>query len=196
MARTIRRYAAALLLVLATASHASAQGKIRIAIWEFENHADTGFSFFSQMAPAVRNQIDTEFSENPQLSAKFSVIERDKLNLVLKEQGLSQTGAVDAKTAAKVGQLLGVKYIVTGGVDKFKIDNTGGGVARLGIGGNLVQADATVSMRFVDTTTAERAGSIELLWSAAQGSRRIEGKSWQRSLPVCTRYIEAPIIRK
>jgi curli biogenesis system outer membrane secretion channel CsgG len=180
MARTIRRYTVALLLLLASASHASAQGKIRIAIWEFENHADTGFAFFSTMAPNVRNQIDTEFSENPQLSAKFSVIERDKLNLVLKEQGLSQTGAVDAKTAAKVGQLLGVKYIVMGGVDKFKIDNTGGGIARLGIGGNLVQADATVSMRFVDTTTAERVLAISADAEVKKGGGIVNGNSLSR----------------
>ncbi len=80
-------------------SSSFAPGQVKIAIWEFEsNHADTGTIVFLQTlasAHTTRNQIDTEFSENPLLSSKFSVIERDKLALVLKEQGLAQTGAVD-----------------------------------------------------------------------------------------------------
>jgi curli biogenesis system outer membrane secretion channel CsgG len=180
MPTTVRRLAAALGVLLATATTASAQGKIRIAIWEFQNNAGTNFTFAQQMAPAVRNQIDTEFSQNAQLAAKFSIIERDKLDLVLKEQGLAQTGAVDAKTAAKVGQLLGVKYIVTGGVDKFKIDNTGGGIAKFGVGGNLVQADATVSLRFVDTTTAERVISISADAEVKKGGGIFKGNSLSR----------------
>ena len=169
---------ALLALSLALPSSSFAQGKIKIAIWDFENHADTGLSFFSNMAPATRNQIDTEFSENPLLSSKFSVIERDKLALVLKEQGLAQTGAVDPATAAKVGKILGVKYIVMGGVDKFKIDNTSGGLARLGgLGGNVVQADATVSIRFVDTTTAERVLALSADGEVKKGGGFIGGNS-------------------
>ena len=52
----------------------------------------------NDLGPAARNQIDTEFSENNMLSSKFSVIERDKLNVVLKEQGLAMAGAVDPTT--------------------------------------------------------------------------------------------------
>ena len=174
----MKRTLVALALSLAIPASSFAQGKIKIAIWDFENHADTGLSFFSNMAPATRNQIDTEFSENPLLSSKFSVIERDKLALVLKEQGLAQTGAVDPATAAKVGKILGVKYIVMGGVDKFKIDNTSGGIARLGgLGGNVVQADATVSIRFVDTTTAERVLSLSADGEVKKGGGFVGGNS-------------------
>ena len=66
------------------------------------------------LGPAVRNQIDTAFSENDELSRMFSVIEREKLDLVMKEQGLGAAGALDPQSAAKVGRILGVKYIVTG----------------------------------------------------------------------------------
>jgi len=88
-----------LALLLALPSKSFAQGKIRVAVWEFENHAATQW-YSNQLGPAARNQIDTEFSENQLLSSKFSVVERDKLNLVLKEQGLATTGAVDPATAA------------------------------------------------------------------------------------------------
>lgn len=75
----------------------------------------------------------------------------------MKEQGLAASGAVSPQTAAKVGSLLGVKYIVVGGIDRFAINNTKAGSG--GIGGNLQQA-ATVNLRFIDTTTGERAESL------------------------------------
>ena len=177
MTRMFRHIAAALVLLLAVSSQSFAQGKVRIAIWEFENHSDTGWWYYNNLGPAARNQIDNEFSENPLLASKFSVIERDKLNLVLKEQGLAQTGAVDPATAAKVGKLLGVKYIVMGGIDKFKIDNTGGGIARLGISAHVVQADATISLRFIDATTAERVLSVSADGQVKKGGGAFSGTS-------------------
>jgi curli biogenesis system outer membrane secretion channel CsgG len=168
--RTKLLVSSVLALLLALPSHALAQAKIKVAIWEFENHAETHWWFFKDMGPAARNQIDTEFSENKMLSDKFSVVERDKLNLVLKEQGLATSGAVDPTSAAKVGKILGVKYIILGGIDKFNIDNTRGAIGKLGVGGNLRQANATINMRFIDSTTAERVISI-----AADGESRKGG---------------------
>ena len=89
MRKTVRCLAATVALVLALPVAGFAQGKIKIAIWEFENHADS-YWYSSKLGPAARDQIDTEFSENNQLSSKFSVIERDKLNLVMKEQEIGR----------------------------------------------------------------------------------------------------------
>lgn len=171
--------AAAVALLLAAAVPASAQGKIKIAIWEFENHAD-GYWYSSKLGPAARDQIDTEFSENHELSSKFSVVERDKLNLVLKEQNLGSSGAVDPASAAKVGKILGVKYIIIGGVDKFKIDNTKGGIGAFGVGGNLLQADATINLRVIDTTTAERIVSVSADGEVKKGGGFLKGSSLSR----------------
>jgi curli biogenesis system outer membrane secretion channel CsgG len=77
---------------------------------------------------------------------------------------------VDPTSAAKVGKILGVKYIILGGIDKFNIDNTRGAIGKLGVGGNLRQANATINMRFIDSTTAERVISI-----AADGESRKGG---------------------
>jgi hypothetical protein len=97
---------------------------------------------------------------------------------VLKEQGLASTGAVDPSTAAKVGKLLGVKYIILGGIDKFSINNTKGGIG--GIGGNLVQSDVTISMRFIDTTTAERVISLSVDGQVKKGGGFFKGASLSR----------------
>jgi len=150
----------ACVFVLALASQSFAQGKIKVAIWEFDNNAAHTYWYWDKMGPAARNIIDTAFSENKLLSNKFSVVERNKLSLVLKEQGLGQSGAVDPATAAKVGKILGVKYIILGGIDKFNIENTRAGLGRLGVGGNLRQSNATINLRVIDSTTAERVISI------------------------------------
>src|SRR5207244_162223 len=180
MKKTVQCLAATVALVLALPVPGFAQAKIKIAIWEFENHAETHWWFFNDMGPAARNQIDTEFSENKLLSSKFSVVERDKLNLVLKEQGLATSGAVDPASAAKVGKILGVKYILIGGVDKFKIDNTKGGIGAFGVGGNLLQASATINLRVIDTTTAERIVSLSSDGEVKKGGGFLKGNSLSR----------------
>ena len=165
-------------LVLTAALQAHAQAKIKIAIWEFENHAENHWAFWNDLGPAARNQIDTEFSENPALSAKFSVIEREKLALVMKEQNLGAAGALDPQSAARVGRILGIKYILTGGIDKFAINNTKAGFG--GIGGNLRQASATINMRLIDTTTAERLLSLSETAEVKKGVAQVLGAGASR----------------
>jgi curli biogenesis system outer membrane secretion channel CsgG len=167
-------------LLLATAGAARAQGKIRIAIWEVENHAESSWWFHSDMGPAARNTIDSEFSENKILSDKFSIVERDKLNLVMKEQGLSQAGALDPQTAAKVGKILGVKYILVGGIDKFNIQTTKAAVGAFGVGGSLAQAQASINIRLIDTTTAERVLSLQGDAEVKKGGGFFKGTSMSR----------------
>ena len=45
---------------------------------------------------------------------KFDLVEREKLNLVLKEQKLNNSDDFDPSTAAEIGALLGAQYIITG----------------------------------------------------------------------------------
>jgi len=179
--RKVARYVglcSAFVLVLATQSFA--QARIKIAIWEFDNNAAHTYWYWDRLGPAARNLIDTAFSENKLLSNKFSVIERDKLNLVLKEQHLGQSGAVDPATAARVGKILGVKYIILGGIDKFNVDNTKAGLGRLGVGGNLMQSNATVSLRIVDSTTAERVISISGDGQVKKGGGFVKDASYSK----------------
>jgi Curli production assembly/transport component CsgG/Flagellar assembly protein T, C-terminal domain len=108
----------------------------------------------------------------------FRVIEREKLGLVLKEQGLGRGGAVDPQTAARIGKILGVKYVVTGAIDKFSINTTRGGIG--GVGGNMTTADAAINLRFVDTTTAERVISISAAGQVKKGGGFVRGANLSR----------------
>jgi curli biogenesis system outer membrane secretion channel CsgG len=87
-------------------------------------------------AKANRNSYTTSRVVDPKLDkAITSVLEgtlvkiggveiysREDLEKVIKEQKLEQSGLFDEKTLAKVGQLTGVKYIVTGSIDAVTQD--------------------------------------------------------------------------
>lgn len=170
--------AAVVLAAMSMASSVAGQEKIRIALWDFENNAEQRWWFHSEMGDAARNQIDNAFSEDPELSRRFTVVERERLDMVMKEQGLASAGALDAQTAAKVGQILGLRYIVTGGIDKFAINTTRGGFG--GIGGSSTNAEATISLRFIDATTAERVVSVSADGNVRKGGGFIGGASLSR----------------
>jgi curli biogenesis system outer membrane secretion channel CsgG len=177
----VRLLALSIPLALLAPRAALAEPRIKIAIWDFENHAERSWWFYDDLGPAVRNQIDTAFSENDSLSKMFSVIEREKLDMVLKEQGLGQSGAVDPQSAAKIGRILGVKYIVTGAIDRFSINKTSGGLARYGgIGGNMVSAEALINVRFIDTTTAERVVALSAEGGVKKGGGFFKGAHLSR----------------
>lgn len=48
-------------------------------------------------------------------SPSWTVVERDRLEDLLKEQDLGRSGRVDAATAARAGRLLGARFVVVGG---------------------------------------------------------------------------------
>lgn len=178
MAKRLRLTGYLTLLAVLLPLQLQAQGKIRVAIWDFENHSEQHWWFSGDLGPAARNQIDTAFAENAALSSKFSVIEREKLDMVLKEQGLATSGALDQQTAAKVGKVLGIKYIITGGIDKFAINTTKGGFG--GIGGSYTKAEATINMRLIDTTTAERVVAVSADGDVKKGGGFAKGASLSR----------------
>lgn len=178
MSKLSRSTGVLLLAALLLPATLRSQPKIRVAIWDFENHAERRWWFYDDLGPAARNHIDTAFSESGSLSSRFSVIEREKLELVLKEQGLSTSGALDQQTAAKVGQVLGVKYIVTGGIDKFAINTTRGGFG--GIGGKYTEAEAAINLRLIDTSTGERVIAVSADGDAKKGGGFIKGARLSR----------------
>jgi curli biogenesis system outer membrane secretion channel CsgG len=96
----------------------------------------------------------------------FRVIERSKLDAILKEQNFSNSQRADpsAKTMAQIGKVLGVKYLIVGTITKFGTESSsksvgGGAVAgRFGLGsvGKAEgKANVGLSARVLDVTSGE-----------------------------------------
>ena len=93
----------------------------------------------------------------------FRVIERKKLDTVLAEQDFSNSDRADPSAAklAKLGTVLGVRYIIAGSITKFGGEEKnygGGGLIKGKLGGlGLKKAKTEVSLtaRMIDATTGE-----------------------------------------
>jgi curli biogenesis system outer membrane secretion channel CsgG len=84
---------------------------------------------------------------------KFKVIERSELQKVMNEQEMGQSGLVSAETAAKIGKLLGLQYIITGSVTEFGVQE--GGASAFGVGINTSTVSSALDVRVIDVSTAE-----------------------------------------
>jgi len=107
-----------LLFSLAIPFHAfAASGKTRLAVIDFEQKGLQEFKG-RQIGEIVAEWLTTSLVR----TGRFEVVERAQLQKILKEQQLGMTGMLSPETAAKVGEVLGVKVIVTGSV--IQIGNT------------------------------------------------------------------------
>lgn len=64
---------------------------------------------------AVSELMLHQFAKEP----RFTVVERSALRMILEEQSLQRTGAVDSETAVKVGKLAGAQVLLLGSIDKL-----------------------------------------------------------------------------
>lgn len=116
----------------------------RIGVVNFENKAP-----YAQ-ARIVNTATDILITELVK-SGKFIVVERDKMDKILEEQKLGQSGAIDPNTAAKVGKILGLNAIVTGSISQFGVKSEGKDFL---ISQSKAQTvECTVDIRVVDTET-------------------------------------------
>jgi curli biogenesis system outer membrane secretion channel CsgG len=103
-------------------------------------------------------------------SGKFIVVERDKLEKIMAEQKLGQSGAIDPNTAAKVGKILGLNALVTGSVSQFGVKKEGKDFIVSQSKQQIVEC--TVDIRVVDTET----GQVLLADSGKGVVRKASGK--------------------
>lgn len=148
---------AALLLAVAIPAIALAadkSAKPRIAVIEFKNKADNQW-WYHGGAEAAQDVFVTELFK----SGRFRVVEREQLNALMQEKGLTLSGDVDPSTAVRVGKLLGVNYLLTGSVTEYGATDTGAhapGVRRLpGFSAGKRNFVAAMNARLIDTSTGE-----------------------------------------
>lgn len=100
----------------------------------------------------------------------FLVVERDLLDKVLREQGVSTSAAVDPSTAVKVGKILGVQALIVGSVTQLGFHHQRQNVPIVTTHQTL--AEAAVDVRAIDTTTAQL-----LMADTGRGKAQVSGVS-------------------
>jgi curli biogenesis system outer membrane secretion channel CsgG len=116
-----------------------------LAVFNFEDRTATS----GDLGRAMAEMVVTALAR----SGQFTVIERQEMESILNEQGFALSGAVDAASAAQVGQVLGVRLAVFGAVTQFGEERQKAELGALGI--NRAVARVVADVRFVDTTTGE-----------------------------------------
>ncbi len=110
----------------------------------------------------------------------FRVIERKKLDTVLAEQDFARSDRADPSAAkmAKIGKVLGIRYIISGSITKFAMEQKGGGlrVKGIGLGAGGAKAQVNLTARMIDTTT----GEILVSAKGAGTSSRTTGLSFSK----------------
>jgi TolB-like protein len=83
-----------------------------IAVLPFENGGSYGQDKenFEALQQGIPGMLISELGQNP----AARVVDRDKIQSLISEQDLGKEGRVDATTAAKIGKLVGARYMITG----------------------------------------------------------------------------------
>jgi TolB-like protein len=93
-----------------TSARVVADHKPTVAVMEFDNAAMVKRDEFAALTSGFQVMLTNAIATNPSIE----VVERQKIQHLLDEQNLNTAGRVDAATAAKVGQLLGVRHMLMG----------------------------------------------------------------------------------
>jgi len=141
-----------------------------------------------ELGKGVSDELVTAFLR----TEKFRLVEREQINAILQEQKIGAAGLVDPKSAAEIGRILGVQFLVIGRVTEFYQDSQTIGTRNKKAGLALLTSTARVSIdaRLVDTTTAEILTSVtgkgkkdtsNLGFADAKGALLIGSKEFQKT---------------
>lgn len=162
--------AAAALAALAIPGAASASPTM--AVNDFTNNVTGVYWWYSGVGRDLADMLTNELAS----TGAFDMVERAKLDAVLDEQDLAAAGRVDPSTAARVGELVGAQYIVTGTVTAYEESKRGGGgigFRGVRLGGKKEETYIAVDIRVVDSTT----GRVE-------ATRTVEARSTSKGIDV------------
>jgi len=139
------------LALLLTPIALQAQGP-SMAVNDFRNDVTGVYWWAGGVGRDLAGMLTNELAS----TGAFQMVERQKLDAVLDEQDLGASGRVSPQTAAKIGKMVGAKYLVTGTVTAFEESGSqGGGIGYRGVrlGGKKKETYMAVDFRVVDTTS-------------------------------------------
>jgi curli biogenesis system outer membrane secretion channel CsgG len=155
-------FAAMLAVPAAAQAPQAAPKRTRVAVMSFDFGTITNRWWGDQdIGKGVADQIVDRLVND----GTVSVIERQKIDTVLAEQDFAHTdrAAPSAAESAKLGKVLGVRYIVAGSITKFGSETKNYGAGAMGaalgpigmLGFKKAKTEVELTARLIDTTTGE-----------------------------------------
>jgi curli biogenesis system outer membrane secretion channel CsgG len=152
----------AVLAVTGMAVSASAQSdRPMVAVMDFDysavNNWWSGVWGNYDIGKGVADQVLDELINE----SDFRVIERKRIDTVLAEQDFQQSDRADPHTQAKIGKVLGVRYIIAGSITKFTTSDqnySAGGIVKGPLGGlglKKSKSEVQLNARVIDAETGE-----------------------------------------
>ena len=84
---------------------------------------------------------------------KFDVVDKMVIEENIANEKLSISGIIDADSAKRIGELLGVQYIIYGNVIDVGLDSVGGSYSGIGLDNNTIVSH--INLRLMDTRTGQ-----------------------------------------
>lgn len=131
------------------------------------------------------DMLTTQLAKN----RSFEVIERAQIKAVLDEQGFDASGAVDSSTAAQMGQILGLKYIVYGKV--LSAGAEGHQDQILGLSLHKQAVKVRIAVRMINATTGAIAWADEVEGKIEKGGGFLEGLGGSQTEVTASIYDDA-----
>lgn len=172
----LRKLSASLLALFTVASalfpmSAFAGDKRRIAIFPFEYGSVQSSVGTVDVGKGITALLTTKLVQD----GTYSVIDRQMLDSILKEQNLSVSDRADPATACKIGKILSVDAIIVGTVTQFGVDKKTtnvsvpsigaayipyvGGIGGLGFRSSKSKAKVAIDAKIIDINTTEILGA-------------------------------------
>lgn len=148
--------------------------KASLAVMPFTFSAETLEQKGDEVRLAIR-QFETSALTNKFITAlvttrKFDVVERQRVDTIISEMQMSESGLMDPARAARAGKMIGADYFLMGELSVFTVNVTWRRIPNTTKLSRTITAQIIVDMRIVDTRTSR-------IVSADKGESRHEARS-------------------
>jgi len=160
--------------------------RVRIAVLDFDyatvqSNSSALFGTNVDVGKGITDLLVTNLVKD----GTYSVIERAALDKVMKEQNFSNSNRADPTSAAQLGKLLGVDYVIVGSITEFGSETKKTGLGGLGgnwggyglgnIGHSNSKANVAVTARIINIDTAEIMGVADGKGQSSRSSTSLLG---------------------
>ena len=127
----------------------------RLAILNFDNKSGT--SKYGSIGEEISDDLISKILKDKELMEYIELVDRSQIQEIIKEQKLSQSGIIQNEHEIKIGEILGVQYLITGKVSRIQVSP----VDKISENQTLKKKVITKYEHYVDKNGKEKKRSIK-----------------------------------